>query len=80
MREKLQNASDFEDIFDSDVKLLAEIAAFLRSREDIAAEIKSFADKYRAEYSTVGTVGSEGEPGSPVTDAGDYKDEFQGGF
>lgn len=80
MREKLQNASDFEDIFDADVKLLAEIAAFLRSREDIASQIRSFADRYRAERSTVGTASSEGEAAASVSDAADVNDEYQGGF
>lgn len=89
MREKLQNASDFEDIFEADVKLLAEIAAFLRSREDISSQIRSFADKYRAEHAavasvgTVGSVGSVGSEGAEVcaaAEAGDDKDEYQGGF
>lgn len=89
MREKLQNASDFEDIFEADVKLLAEIAAFLRSREDISSQIRSFTDKYRAEHAavasvgTVGSVGSVGSEGAEVcaaAEAGDDKDEYQGGF
>lgn len=84
MREKLQNASDFEDIFDADVKLLAEIAAFLRSREDIASQIRSFADKYRAEHGALneseGNVGTDGSVGSAGTDVSDDKDEYQGGF
>ena len=86
MREKLQNASDFEDIFDADVKLLAEIAAFLRSREDISSQIRSFADKYRVEHAavasvgTVGSVGSEGAEVCAAAEAGDDKDEYQGGF
>lgn len=85
MRERLQDASDFDDIFEFDVKLLAEIAAFLRSREDIGLEIKSFADKYRAEHnicasSTVDNSVSADTEGTEGIDNIEVKDEYQGVF